>query len=116
MKMNESDKYILPFPPVIRIEPAASCNFKCIHCPTGLDMSPTGVMSIETFDKIVLNLEGIIAERRKQFDTTGQLDYPESPLFRAIVLYHGGEPLLNKNFIEMVRRSKQLAKFVKTVT
>ena len=114
--MNETDKYVLPFPPVVRIEPAASCNFKCIHCPTGLDMTPTGVMTIETFEKIALDLEHIIAERREQFKITGQHDYPESPLFRVIVLYHGGEPLLNKNFIEMVRRSKQLAKFVKTVT
>ncbi len=114
--MNESDQYILPFPPVVRIEPAASCNFKCIHCPTGLDMTPTGVMSLEMFEKIAMNLEEIITEREKRLDTTGRRDYPESPLFRVIVLYHGGEPLLNKNFIAMVRRSKQLAKFVKTVT
>lgn len=114
--MTEDNKYILPFPPVVRIEPAASCNFKCIHCPTGLDMSPTGVMSIETFEKVAANLEEIIAERKERLNATGQRDYPESPLFRVIVLYHGGEPLLNKNFIEMVRRSKQLAKFVKTVT
>ncbi len=71
---------------------------------------------METFEKIATNLEGIIAERKRRLDTTGQRDYPESPLFRVIVLYHGGEPLLNKNFIEMIRRSKQLAKFVKTVT
>lgn len=114
--MSDLNQYSLPFPPVVRIEPAASCNFKCRHCPTGLDMSPTGVMSMETFEKITLNLEEIISERKERFSATGQIDYPESPLFRVIVLYHGGEPMLNKNFFEMVRRSKQMAKFVKTVT
>ncbi len=100
--MDENNKYILPFPFVVRIEPAASCNFKCIHCPTGLDMSPTGIMTLETFNKIEQELQDIIITRGK--------------LFRVIVLYHGGEPLLNKHFFEMVRRTKPLASMVKTVT
>jgi len=100
--MPEKSNYILPFPQVVRIEPAASCNFKCIHCPTGLDMSPTGIMTMETFERIARNLEAVIAKQGK-------------PL-RVIVLYHGGEPLLNKHFLEMIRRSKKLAKLVKTVT
>ncbi len=97
-----SGEHSLPLPQVIRIEPAASCNFKCIHCPTGLGMSPTGVMTIETFNQLASNLEKIVAQQKH--------------LFKVIVLYHGGEPLLNKNFFEMVQRSKTLAKFVKTVT
>jgi len=100
--VNQSGKNILPFPQVVRIEPAASCNFKCIHCPTGLDMSPTGIMSPETFTKVVSSLEKVITK--------------QGHLFKVIVLYHGGEPLLNKNFFEMVRISKKLAGFVKTVT
>lgn len=99
---SQTSKHIIPFPQVIRIEPAASCNFKCIHCPTGLDMSPTGIMTPETFEKTVSGLEKIVAN--------------QGHLFRVIVLYHGGEPLLNKNFFEMVKVSKKLAKSVKTVT
>lgn len=37
--------------------------------------------------------------------------------FRVIVLYHGGEPLLNKNFFYMASKLKPLAgRFMKTVT
>lgn len=99
---KDNSEFILPFPQVVRIEPAASCNFKCIHCPTGLDLSPTGIMDMETFNKIALNLEKIITKQGHKLS--------------VIVLYHGGEPLLNKNFFEMVSRSKKLAKLVKTVT
>lgn len=114
--MSKDTRYIYPFPPVVRIEPAASCNFKCIHCPTGLDMSPTGLMSMETFEKIVSNLKAIIEERQKRLKKTGERDYPESPLFRLAVLYFGGEPMLNKHFFRMVRQSKKLAVMVKTIT
>ena len=59
-------------------------------------------MSPETFTKVVSSLEKVITK--------------QGHLFKVIVLYHGGEPLLNKNFFEMVRISKKLAGFVKTVT
>lgn len=89
--------HIHPFPKVLRIEPASSCNFKCIHCPTGLDLnSSLGVMSNETFNKIY--------EKIKRYR------------FKIIVLYHGGEPLLNVNFFDMVRKLRPLADQIKTVT
>lgn len=36
--------------------------------------------------------------------------------FRVIVPYHGGEPLLNKNFFVMAKRLKSLCGFMKTTT
>jgi len=44
---------IVPFPKVIRIEPSATCNLSCIHCPTGSYSNPVkGIMSKELFLKI----------------------------------------------------------------
>ncbi len=82
--------YVPPFPKVLRIEPASACNFKCIHCPTGLDMNPNvGIMGMDVFDRIF--------ERIKMYH------------FRVIVMYHGGESFLNKNFFEMAKKLRSLA-------
>lgn len=82
--------YIPPFPKVLRLEPASACNFKCIHCPTGLDMNPNvGIMSWETFLRI--------------FETIKNYS------FRVIVLYHGGEPFLNPNLIRMAQMLRPIA-------
>lgn len=94
--MTEIPENKLPFPEVLRLEPAATCNFRCIHCPTGLGLSPAGLMSKETFN--------VIFDKIKKFH------------FRAIVLYHGGEPLLNKYFYSMVKRLRPLADKIKTNT
>tara|TARA_B100000029_G_C17477223_1_gene924214 strand:+ start:263 stop:1156 length:894 start_codon:yes stop_codon:yes gene_type:complete len=88
------------FPKVIRIEPASQCNLKCNHCPTGtIDMN-RGIMKYEIFEKILSEID--------QFK-----DYVE-----VIVLYHGGEPLLNKNFFKMIYELKKIKNslFIKTVT
>jgi len=77
--LSNSNQFSPPFPKVLRLEPASSCNFHCIHCPTGLNLnSSLGIMSEQTFSQIY--------EQIKKFR------------FRMIVLYHGGEPFLNKNF------------------
>ena len=98
--LSDNNSYtLLPIPPVLRIEPASLCNYKCRHCPTGLDMNDNlGIMTSETFEAIY--------DKIKKYR------------FRVIVLYHGGEPLLNKRFFYMVRRLKHLApeKGVETVT
>ena len=95
--MSDLETFQRPLPSVLRIEPASSCNFKCIHCPTGLDMNPdTGIMSEKTFSGIL--------ERIKHLQ------------FRVIVLYHGGEPLLNPRFADMIRRVRPYAQGIKTVT
>lgn len=75
-------------PPVIRIEPAASCNLRCRHCPTGLDQSPKGLMSIELFSKLLSQISPFIEE------------------INTVVLYHGGEPLLNPDIVYFIETLK----------
>ncbi len=93
--------FVVPkLPKVVRIEPASACNLHCIHCPTGVNKpvpGERGVMSRETFDLILTMLRA---------------DVPD-----VVVLYHGGEPLLNKMFVDMIRQIKWLGvRFVKTVS
>ncbi|MBT4836738.1 MAG: radical SAM protein [Methylococcales bacterium] len=66
------------FPDVIRIETAGACNFECIHCPTGLNPNGRGVLRESLFHHIL--------------DDFKKHDF----IPRVAVLYHGGEPLLNK--------------------
>lgn len=67
------------FPDVIRIESSGVCNFRCIHCPTGNKPNGRPILSMEKFNNILKQF------REKNF------------IPRVVVLYHGGEPLLNKN-------------------
>lgn len=75
----------MTFPDVVRIEPAGICNFKCIHCPIG----------VEGGHRIILKYDKFI----QYFDAL-----PFVP--RVLVLYHGGEPLLNKNLERMIDYAK----------
>ncbi len=60
---------------------------------------PRSSMSWETFERVCTDLSKHLDE------------------IKTVVLYHGGEPLLNKRFVEMVRRLKQLGvPTVKTVS
>lgn len=74
------------FPDVVRIEPAGVCNFKCTHCPIGIE---GGHRVILPFGKFV-----------DYFDSL-----PAVP--RVLVLYHGGEPLLNKRLEDMIDYAKE---------
>jgi radical SAM protein with 4Fe4S-binding SPASM domain len=86
-------------PPVVRIEPAASCNLRCLHCPTGLDATPKGVMDLEIFELVLSELD-------KYGDCVN-----------AVVLYHGGEPLLNPSLDYMIQSIKNTSvKKIKMVT
>ncbi len=92
--INNSTRQI---PKVLRIEPSSSCNFQCIHCPTGLNLNESlGIMSSETFNQIF--------EQIKNYK------------FDVIVLYHGGEPFLNRRFFEMAKKLKPLTKRLRTTT
>lgn len=73
------------FPDVVRIEPAGVCNFKCVHCPIGR----------EGGHRVILKYEKFV----EYFDAL-----PFVP--RVLVLYHGGEPLLNKNLEKMIAYAK----------
>lgn len=88
------------FPRVLRIEPASNCNLKCSHCPTGTIRMDRGIMPDYIFQKVLMEVE---------------LHKNE---IRVIVLYHGGEPLLNNNFFEYVRLLKSINPyfFIKTVS
>lgn len=74
------------FPDVVRIEPAGICNFKCVHCPIGQEGGHRVILKFEKF-----------------------IDYFDALPFvpRVLVLYHGGEPLLNKNLERMVDYAKE---------
>jgi len=73
------------FPDVVRIEPAGVCNFKCRHCPIG----------VEGGHRVILRYEKFV-------------EYFEMLPFvpRVLVLYHGGEPLLNKYLEAMIEYAK----------
>lgn len=87
------------FPPVIRIEPASSCNLRCKHCPTGLDASPKGLLSRTLFFKILTQLENHVSQ------------------ISTVVLYHGGEPLLNPDIFYFISELKNVkVKKIKMVT
>jgi len=91
-------------PKVIRIEPSSVCNLYCRHCPTGIIRHNNinynaDIMSLEFFDLLVAQ----IAEHLKTI--------------KVIVLYHGGEPLINKKMPFMVQRLKEIGvEFIKTVS
>lgn len=74
-----------PFPAVVRIEPSGLCNFRCIHCPIGTEGGHREILSFERF-----------------------VDYFEAlPILpRVLMLYHGGEPLLNKELELMIAYAK----------
>lgn len=87
--MNPENSFIIEtFPRVIRIEPSSLCNLKCLHCPTGTIDMPRGIMDWELFEKIVQEIK-------------------ELKQIKVAVLYHGGEPLLNKNLPKMIIKLKE---------
>jgi radical SAM protein with 4Fe4S-binding SPASM domain len=98
--MTTNNLELLPFPRVLRVEPASQCNLACWHCPTGTVEMPRSVMMDQVFKKVLEEIE-----RHKAF-------------IKVVVLYHGGEPLLNRNFYGMVAQIKSInASFlVKTVS
>lgn len=95
-RINQDNR--ISFPEVVRIEPASVCNLKCIHCPTGIGMFRNrGVMSEETFRTILRNLKKL--------------------KIRVVVMYHGGEPFLNKHIFEWISAIKSIGVgFTKIVT
>ncbi|MFA7383735.1 MAG: radical SAM/SPASM domain-containing protein [Desulfurivibrionaceae bacterium] len=89
----------LPFPSVIRIEPSSACNLACRHCPSGTEAMQRGIMDEKTFGQVLRAIE------------------PHAQGVRVAVLYHGGEPLLNRHFPEMVCCLRGLGiPFIKTVS
>lgn len=77
-------KHVKNLPKVIRIEPASLCNLKCSHCPTGTVSMKRTTMDWTIFESLLNSL------------------FPYANSIQVFVLYHGGEPLLNKVFSKMV--------------
>ncbi len=87
------------FPRVVRIEPASTCNLACSHCPTGTVAIPRGVMPANVFEEIIRQMR------------------PRMEFVKVAVLYHGGEPLINRHLPDMIKAVKGLGvPFVKTVS
>jgi len=75
----------LPYSPrELWIEPTNHCNLRCVMCPHGKGLkAPKGYMDMGLYKKIVGELKGLNVQR--------------------INLFLGGEPLLHKGVVEMVK-------------
>ena len=94
-RQNLSEIAPLGTPLVLLVDPASSCNFKCVFCPTGdLELIRStgryqGAMKFSIFTKLIDDLQAFARP------------------IKVLRLYKEGEPLMNKNFAEMVRYAKQ---------
>ncbi|MDH4128866.1 MAG: radical SAM protein [Spirochaetota bacterium] len=86
----------LDVPFIIFIDPSDKCNFQCKFCPTGnrklMKKSSNrnyGKMDFELYKKIIEDISDF-----------------EKPI-KVLRLYKDGEPLLNPNFIDMIRYAKE---------
>jgi organic radical activating enzyme len=85
------ERIIDKYPPLVQIEPASICNYRCVFCyQTDKELTQKknghmGVMSLDLFKKIVDELEGKV---------------------EAITLASRGEPLVNKQLPEMLQYLK----------
>lgn len=84
----------LDTPFVLYLDPSSACNFRCKFCPTGEHdvIGETGrwmgAMGLDIYKKAIDDLE--------EFSTA----------IKTLKLYKDGEPLLNKNFAEMIAYAK----------
>lgn len=94
----------LETPYVLIVDPASHCNFKCRFCPTGHPdlIAATGryqgAMALETFTKLIDDLQA----------------FPDP--IKVLRLYKEGEPLMNKNFAEMVAYARKSDKILRIDT
>ena len=97
----------LSVPYIINVDPTDKCNFQCKFCPTGnrdlMAQTPGrdfGAMDFDLYKKII--------------DDIAEFEHP----IKVLRLYKDGEPLLNKNFANMVKyaKDKKCAERVDTTT
>jgi len=81
----------------VSIEPTTHCNLRCPECPSGLRKftRPTGTLQVDQYKEIVDEL---------------------SPHLCYLTLYFQGEPMLHRQFAELVAYAKQKGIFVATST
>lgn len=75
----------LPFPDTLNIESSYACNLKCYMCPRHFEGVPQGMFTLEMFEKWV---------------------EPYVGRFKYVHLTGWGEPLMNKELPEIIRRCK----------
>jgi len=75
----------LPFPDTLSIESSYACNLKCVMCPRHFEGVPQGMFTLEMFEKHI---------------------EPHIHRFKYLHLTGWGEPLMNKDLPEIVRRSR----------
>lgn len=87
-EFKERKSVLRSYPSIAYIDPSNICPLSCPLCPTGNRSSTQskGLMSFQTFKKI--------------YDQIGQYLY-------EVHLYNWGEPLLNRNIIEMIDYAKK---------
>ncbi|MDA9776188.1 radical SAM protein [Paracoccaceae bacterium] len=85
----------LATPLTLFVDPSDACNFKCKFCPTS-DRKlmkhvgrPWKQMSLELFHKIASDMK----------------EFPQK--VEVLRMYKDGEPLINKNFIDMIKHAKK---------
>lgn len=76
----------LPFPDTLSIESSYACNLKCVMCPRHFDDVPQGMFSLDMFEKYL---------------------QPYIHKFKYIHLTGWGEPLMNRDLPEVIRRCRE---------
>lgn len=79
-----------PFARRLQIETTNRCNASCVMCPSQAMSRPVGEMDFALLDKIAQELAG-------------------QPPLRRVILHVMGEPLLNLEFISMIKHLKRIA-------
>lgn len=83
----------------VNIDPTNLCNFRCPFCPTGNPSAlasvgrPKGIMKLDLFQKIIGDLRDLTHHAGRKIT--------------RLQLWKDGEPLLHKQYAEMVRLAKQ---------
>lgn len=78
------------FPEVIRLESSAVCNLRCIHCVYAQGYKKNrGILNDDIVDILISQMKERIY------------------IPRVVVLYHGGEPLLNPHLPNYIQRFKE---------
>jgi MoaA/NifB/PqqE/SkfB family radical SAM enzyme len=89
------DRLPLPKPLSLFIEPTNICNFRCVMCVHGSENTRN---DLKPFMDIDMALYGRIIRELQEWDG------PRLKLLRLTIL---GEPLLNKNIVDMIKIAKQ---------
>lgn len=75
----------LPFPDTLNIESSYACNLKCVMCPRHFEGVPQGMFTLDLFEKHV---------------------QPYVGKFKYVHLTGWGEPLMNRDLPEIVKRCR----------